>query len=278
MMDIPTAVVCYNRPDLLKQVIIALREHEATDLTFFSDGPKENDEHDADLVWQIRTMIGAIDWTQPRIVCHERNVGQKAAVPFAADSMFGLYDWAIILEDDCVPQPYFFDFVGECLARYADNEDVYGIVGYVPLLPDDVIERAEYDCFFYPRMGTCGWASWRRAWQYHTERDLPTIEGWARDGGVDLAMGGRDILRMLAKMRNQRRINWSLTWLITIYARNGYYVYPYESHIQNIGFGTGVSQSAKTPPIRLAQSKPTRFPPAVEIDVPASAALLEHYR
>uniref|UniRef100_A0A6M3MA52 Putative glycosyltransferase n=1 Tax=viral metagenome TaxID=1070528 RepID=A0A6M3MA52_9ZZZZ len=277
-MDIPTAVVCYNRPDLLRRVITTLKELGATDLTFFSDGPQDSNSSDADLVWQVRSMIKAIDWTQPRVIYHEQNVGQKAAVPFAADSMFRFYEQAIILEDDCIPQPFFFDFMGECLTRYADNKDVYGIVGYVPLLPESVIQPAIYDCFFFPRMGTCGWASWRRAWQHHTERNLPTAHDGAIAAGIDLTKGGTDIPRMIAKMRDQKRINWSLTWLLEVYAHNGYYVYSYESHIENIGFGTGVSQSARTPPIRLAQNKPARFPVSIEIDASATAALLEHYQ
>lgn len=276
MIDIPTAVVCYNRPYLLQQVIDALRQHGVENLWFFSDGPR--DEDDTDAVAQARAVIDTVDWTRQRIVYHEHNVGQKVAVPFAADSMFNLYEQAIILEDDCIPQPYFFDFMKECLARYADALDVYGIVGYVPLLPDNVIEQAQYDSFFYPRMGTCGWASWRRAWNCHIERDLPTAHDRAIAAGIDLTKGGTDIPRMLAKMREQKRINWSLTWLLEIYERNGYYVYPYESHIENVGFGTGVSQSSKTPPIRLAKTMPTIFPELGTIDFIATAALQEHYR
>lgn len=276
MVNIPTAVVCYNRPTPLLQVINALRLHQVEPLWFFSDGPQN--EADIEAVAQVRAVIDTVDWTRPRIIYHEHNVGQKVAVPFAADSMFEAYEQAIILEDDCIPQPYFFDFMGECLRRYAEMQDIYGIVGYVPLLPDGVIEQAQYDCFFYPRMGTCGWASWRRAWQYHTRRDLVVAHDRAIAAGIDLAQGGQDILRMIAKMREQKRINWSLTWLLEVYSRGGYYIYPYESHIENVGFGTGVSQSARTPPVRLASIKPARFPEPGTFDMAATAALLEHYR
>ena len=57
------------------------------------------------------------------------NLGCRERVASALDRAFAESETAIILEDDCVPDPTFFRFCEEMLDRYRDDERVMSVTG-----------------------------------------------------------------------------------------------------------------------------------------------------
>ncbi|HUT30671.1 MAG TPA: glycosyltransferase [Sedimentisphaerales bacterium] len=264
--DIPVVLVTYNRPKHTLEVLKALRNLRAKKLYIFSDAPKRPE--DAQAVSLVRRLVHSVDWTRPEIVERTENVGLAANIVSAVDSVLERYDRLILLEDDCVPQPYFFDFMDACLRNYENDPKVFGISGHTVALSEDILRDYPYDAYFSPRIGSWGWATWKRAWLQHF-RDLSKLVETANQRNIDLTQGGADIPISVQNFLNGKLTDvWTLNWVLSVYINDGVYVYPTSSHIRNIGTdGTGL-HCGKTDKYDspCSQTKPERYPADVFLD------------
>jgi glycosyltransferase involved in cell wall biosynthesis/SAM-dependent methyltransferase/predicted O-methyltransferase YrrM len=263
--ETPVVLMAYNRPQHTAQVLEALRRHGRRELYVFSDGPKN--PGDSPHVEDVRKLISAIDWCRPVIVEREENLGLARSITSAVDQVFEQHDRIILLEDDCVPQTYFFQFVEDCLDRYQDHDRIFGISGYTVQHPQTILDDYPYDLYFSPRIGSWGWATWKQRWRYRVP-DLRRAWNKAIECGIDLSQGGDDVPDMLRAMLNGTLTDvWTLNWLISVYLQRGYFIYPTRSHIRNIGMdGSGVHCGATTRfASSLAENRPSRYPSDVSI-------------
>ncbi|MDB5104282.1 MAG: glycosyltransferase and protein [Fibrobacteres bacterium] len=264
--DIPVALVAYNRPEHTRQVLRALSDRGIRNLHIFLDGAKGNGDEQS--VRETRKLAESVDWIRPEIHTVDRNRGLAKSIVAAADLLFSEHEHMVLLEDDCVPQKHCFDFMAKALDKYRDDEKVFGISGYsVPMTPD-LLARYPYDAYFCPRIGSWGWATWKRAWRL-METDILTACRKALDKGVDLDQGGNDIRPSLeGLLQGTVKDVWTLNWVLTVYLHGGQFLYPMVSHIDNIGMdGTGV-HCGKTDRYQtvLAQAPATRFPDRIATD------------
>jgi glycosyltransferase involved in cell wall biosynthesis len=229
----------YNRPWHTAQVLNALREHSVQNLFIFSDGPKT--ENDKQAVLATRRLFDKVNWTKPEIIYRETNYGLAKSILSAVDYVFEKYDRLILLEDDCVPGNYYFEFIEKCLSKYENNERIFGINGYTVPIPDGLLRDYPFDIYFYPRIGSWGWATWKRAWAYY-DTDLSKLYNQVIADNIDITQGGTDIPDNVRKLLNgQLRDVWTLNWVLAVYLNKGYYIYPTTSQIRNIGLdGTGI--------------------------------------
>lgn len=266
MITTPVALITYNRPLHTKKVLDALQRHNVQNLYVFSDGPKT--DKDLSKIYETRRLIYGIDWTAPHIIEQDNNLGLAKSIVGAVNHVFQDNERIILLEDDCVPQIYFFDFIENCLEKYKDNEKIFGISGYTVPIPESILETYPYDLYFYPRIGSWGWATWENRWKNY-ESDLYKAYERALREKIDLDQGGTDISHMLQQMKyGHLRDVWTLNWLITVYLNKGYYIYPTLSHIDNIGMdGSGIHccPTDKFSP-RISDRKPTRYPDCISIN------------
>jgi GT2 family glycosyltransferase/glycosyltransferase involved in cell wall biosynthesis/Flp pilus assembly protein TadD/predicted SAM-dependent methyltransferase len=264
--ETPVVLMTYNRPWHTKRILEALQQHKRNNIHIFSDGAKW--EQDIPKVAETRELIKKIDWCEPVIIERQENFGLAKSIVSAVNSVFKDYDNLILLEDDCVPQKYFFDFIETCLDKYTNHEKIFGISGYTVPAPDSILDNYPYDLYFFPRIGSWGWATWKRAWQ-HFEPDLARVYKKAIENNIDLSQGGDDIPLMLNEMLSGKLKDvWTLHWVLTVYLNKGYYIYPTISHIENIGMdGTGI-HCGKTDKFlsRIANQNPSKFPDNVIID------------
>lgn len=239
MKDIPVILICYNRPWHTAQVLKTLLEHNIQSLYIFSDAPKS--EKDVEAVQTTRKLFNAVRWTKPEIIERTENVGLAKNIVNAVNHVFQKHDNLILLEDDCVPRKYFFDFMYKCLSKYQNHEKIFGINGHSVPIPHALQKNYPYDIYFFPRIGSWGWATWKRAWQHHNP-DLTKLYNAVLDSGIDINQGGSDIPGMVQRfIAGQLKDVWTLNWVLSVYLNHGYYIYPIHSQIDNIGLdGTGV--------------------------------------
>jgi len=275
--DVPVILVCYNRPKHTLEVLNALREHNVQNLYVFSDAPKSDE--DAEAVSLTRRLVHSIDWTKPEIIERTENLGLARNIVSAVDYVFERYDRLILLEDDCVPQQYFFDFMHTCLQKYENNPKVFGISGYTVKIPDEVLKSYPHDLYFCPRIGSWGWATWKRAWQ-HRAKDLLELIDTAVKNGIDLNQGGTDIPVALDNiLKGNVKDVWTLHWVLSVYLNNGVYVYPTRSHILNVGMdGTGIhcktTNKYNSP---YCDKRPVNYPDEVFLDKDMMANFRGYY-
>lgn len=272
MNDTPVAVVCYNRPRHTARVLESLLEHNIQNLYIFVDGPKV--QEDVEKINTIKRLVGTIRWTTPRVICQDVNRGLARSVVGAVNYVMQSHDQLILLEDDCVPGEFFFEFMDTCLDKYRDNERIFGINGYTVPIPEDLLSAHPYDLYFYPRIGSWGWATWKRAWR-HFDPDLSKLYKEALARGVDLTQGGADIPSQVQRVLGGHDA-WTLNWVLATYLNGGCYVYPTRSHVQNIGFdgsGTNFGTSRCRFENSTSSCRPMRYP----ADVVINHDLINHY-
>ncbi|MBO5829454.1 MAG: hypothetical protein J6R59_13530 [Paludibacteraceae bacterium] len=72
-------------------------------------------------------------------------------------------EFGIILEDDAVPHPDFFEYAATLLEKYNDDESVRAI-GSMKLYDEKFGDGSYY--FSMMNRTLCAWATWCRAWKY----------------------------------------------------------------------------------------------------------------
>ena len=277
MADNPIALVTYNRPEHLKQVLSRLWRDRVEPLYVFIDGPK--DQADGQNVQEVRRLVSEITWTTPHVMAYSTNQGLATSVMGAVDYVLDRHETVIVLEDDCVPGPHFFNYMDTCLDLYQSCFDIMGVTGYTISVPHEICDNYPWDVYFFPRAGSWGWGTWKRAWNLHN-RDLADVYARVQRSGVDIFQGGYDVEVYTEQVLKGHRDIWTPSWILSIYLAQAQFVYPVISHIRNIGFdgrGThkGISNRYDTP---IAQETPTRFPSAIVSNQAIWQNFRNHYR
>lgn len=278
----PTILVTYNRPDHLSRVLEALENLRIEPLYIFSDGSK--DEEDAEKVAKVRMLLeNRIDWTDPVMWYREENVGLGKSILFAVNTVLEQYDTMILLEDDCIPYPGFFGFMYDCLDKYASQDSVMSIGGYTMTMPEEVLKKYRYDVYFVTRIESWGWGTWKRAWQYY-ESAYAAAYTYLQGQGIDYARDGHSTVRNTEKAIAGRKdgvFPWTPGWMMALFLRDGYCVYPTRPLIENIGLDGSGASCVPTSYYDVRSSgewHPTRFPRRPFVDPKIHSVVKEFYR
>jgi hypothetical protein len=271
------AFVLYRRPDRTRRVFEQIRSARPKRLFLIADGPRAPEEQPG--CEAARAVVDEIDW--PCDVTRDfaaENLGLKHRIPSGIDGVFGEVERAIILEDDCLPDPDFFRYCDELLDRYAHDERVMHVSGSQLLRPAPVREASYH---FSRYVHIWGWATWRRAWRHF---DV-SLRGWH-----ELDRPGREArLRSMFAEESERRYwryvwdnsdeieNWDAQWSYALLSREGLAANPNRNLISNIGFG-GDATNATEDPFGIAARPlegmrfPLRHPDSITRDAAVDAA------
>ncbi len=126
----PVAFIVFNRPKHTRQTFERIAEIQPETLFVIADGPRSDRPGEAQLTQQVRQIVEQVDWDCD-VYRHyaDENLGLRERVSSGITWVFDQVEQAIILEDDCVPDPSFFPFCEELLKKYKDCEDVMMISG-----------------------------------------------------------------------------------------------------------------------------------------------------
>ncbi|UFH52320.1 hypothetical protein [Spirosoma sp. KNUC1025] len=233
-MTTPVVFIIYNRPDKTLRSFEAIRSVQPAILYIIGDGPKN--EQDAQLVSQTRQIVEKIDWTcQVHRIYAQENLSCGHRISSGLDSVFSECDKAIIIEDDIITSPAFFDFCSYMLEIYENDSRMMAVTGWNGLV---TYQSELYNAFFSKYSSIWGWATWRRAWRaYQFEPDWPLDQFDER-----LQAYFRDSFRPKLQRHNyinriwQRYQTWDIQWALTIYMHDGLVITPTVNLCQNIGF------------------------------------------
>ena len=271
-MKSPVVLLIFNRPDCLAQVLAVVRGAQPERLFVVADGPRPNHPRDRQACADARHAVEvAIDWPcDLRRNYAETNLGCAQRVSSGLTWVFSQVEQAIVLEDDCVPEPSFFPFCAELLERYRDDERIAQIAGS-SFQPASAKHTASY---FFSRYPHCwGWATWRRSWQHydHAMTGWPTAEDETRLARtIENPIERRLWSNCFDATAAGRTDSWAYRWTLSVWRRNALTVLPYSNLVSNIGFGdaathTRRANAAAARPV-ASMSFPLVHPAAVERD------------
>jgi len=212
-------------------------------LLVVADGPRDASE--SHLCEAARDVVRRVSWPGEVLWnISDSNLGARYRVSSGIDWAFSLVEDAIILEDDCLPEPSFFDFCVELLDRYRDDERVMQIGGSSLTGGRVAVEDSYY---FSKYFHTWGWATWRRAWRHFDvslarwpairEKGAFTFDDWVEKRfwtTVFDRVYDRDI-----------NTSWDYQWMFAMWCHSGMSVVPRSNLVTNIGFGPGGTHYTK---------------------------------
>lgn len=230
----PVAFFIFNRPDVTAEVFASIARARPSRLLVVADGARTAAE--AERCERARAVVKGVDWDCEVLTNFaDRNLGCGRRVSSGLDWVFDTVEEAIILEDDCLPAPSFFQFCAELLERYRDDERVMHVGG-------DNFQRGQSRTaasYYFSRYSHIwGWATWRRAWRHY-----------------DVEMGSwpesRELIRnsfaepveadfwsdIFDRVRAGEIDTWDYQWLYTCWSQSGLAVVPDVNLVSNLGFG-----------------------------------------
>lgn len=269
----PILFLVFNRPEQTARVFDEIRRARPARLYVAADGPRA-DRDEADACAAVRQIATAVDWpcTVQRLF-RDANLGCKHAVADAIDWFFEQEEAGIILEDDCLPDPSFFDFCDSLLGLYRDDMRVMSICGSNSL-PPETLPSTDY--FFSRHCRVWGWATWRRAWALY-DRDMAAWPECRRERLLrGVAAGDYQFEAYWTEVLDRTHAGevdtWDYQWMFSCWANSGLAIRPVVNLVSNLGFGPDATHtfdpdSAEGNRPTQSVALPLRHPPRVARDV-----------
>ena len=281
-MNTPVGLIIFNRPEPTARVFAEIAKAQPRLLLVAADGPRPDRPEDAAKCAAARAIIDRADWPGEVIRnFRDTNLGPGRGAATAIQWFFEQVERAIILEDDCVPDPTFFPFCEELLERYANDERVMQINGH----NFQFGQKRGTASYYFTKHNICwGWASWRRAWKRFdiAVKDWPRYRNtsWARAivGDPRAAAFWSDKFEQ-AYQTDGNPGNWDFQWDFAHWTHGGLSISPNASLVSNIGAGEDATHSKTVFPLLYLPTAPMSFPlihpTSVETDVVADRCFIE---
>lgn len=280
-LDVSVIFLVFNRPAETARVFARIRAARPRRLFIVADGPRPGRAGEAEKCRQVRELVEqGIDWPCAIVRDYaEANLGSGRRVASGITAAFAQTDEAIILEDDCLPDPSFFPFCAELLARYRDDPRV-GLIGGSH---HQFESRPDGPSYYFCRYGnTWGWATWRRAWEKF-DYEMKDWPAWRDAGGVERLFSEPAVRRFWRATWDEsagRRDVWDYQWVFC-YLRHGLLgTLPRVALVENIGFGADATHTAGLgeagPPVESMRF-PLQHPARIEPDLVAEAVASRRY-
>jgi hypothetical protein len=271
----PVAFIVFNRPDTTERVFAAIAAAKPPKLLVIGDGARTGRPAEAEAVAAARSVIDRVDWDCEVLTnLSPVNLGCKQRVSSGLTWVFEQVPEAIVLEDDCLPDPSFFRFCQELLERYRNDTRVGMISGANFQFGKGRVDASYY---FSKYSMIWGWASWRDRWLGSYD---VTLSEWprARDGErLTAAMGGAYESaywrKIFARMHRAEIDTWDYQWFFANFLAGRLSAVPAANLICNIGYGQNATHTTNAESL-LANMPvvPMSFPLQHPVDVVSSPA------
>jgi len=259
-MHTAVAFFIFNRPGTTEQVFAQIAKAQPPVLLVVADGPRRDRAGEAEKCAAARAVIERVDWPcDVRTNFADTNLGLRIRGSSGLRWVFEQVEEAIILEDDCLPDPTFFRFCEELLDKYRYDTRIGHINGFSA---QNGQRHAPYSYYFSGDFFVWGWASWRRAWQYYDVE----MKLWPELGdphwlpGMYNGRSPQEMQRTWQYIYRRDLDAWDFQWIFACWSQSLLALAPYTSLITNIGFGATASGSVLRNKLTYIVAEPLAFP------------------
>ena len=279
IMNIPVAMIFFNRPDQFRQIFNAVKQAKPNKLFLIQDGPRDNHPEDLESINLCRKVCEDIDWEcEVYRNYSEVNLGCGKRVSSGITWAFNFVDRLMIFEDDTLPDFSWFIFCDELLERYRYDQRIGMITG--------VNHVGKYDAgglsYFFATYGSiAGWATWKRVWDnydydvsyaandYYMSCLSRTIyPKWKKK---PLMKTIRSLY--LASKNNVKRKSWSGPFGFSVMLNSQLIIVPSVNLITNIGVTPGATNGGTTKAIIPKKLQSIFDAPSYEMKFPLTHPL-----
>lgn len=230
----PITLFTYARPDHTRRTVESLLRNpqaQEHDLIVFSDAARTPEKQAA--VDEVRAYLDSISGFRSVTIHHRpHNLGLAKSIIGGVTQVLVDHERIIVLEDDMVTSPHFLAYMNEALNRFADDERVISVHGYV--YP---VKQALPEAFFLRGADCWGWASWRRGWALFNPDGQALLDELKRRDLLKAfdfngAYGYSQMLESQIKGTND---SWAIRWYASAFLADKLTLYPGRSLVHNIG-------------------------------------------
>lgn len=236
-LETPIAFIIFNRPDVTRRVFETIRAQKPKQLFIICDGPRPTREGEAEKVKETQAIV-QVDWPcEVKWEIAPQNMGCKMRVASGISWVFSQVEQAIILEDDCLPHPSFFNYASELLEKYKNDSKVMMISGInLGQAPFETTDSYRFTGF--PNIW--GWATWRRAWNLF-DVEMKNWPKMKEARTLDLRFKSPSITKFWEKHFDRTHAGlidtWDHQWTFTMLYNEGLSCQPSRNLVSNLGFG-----------------------------------------
>jgi hypothetical protein len=235
----PIVLFVYNRPWHTRQTLEALTKNDLaiqSTLLIYADGPKANATPDQlNSIAEVRQVIREKQWCKEVIIIESSvNYGVDDSVIHGVTETINKYSKVIVLEDDLITSVGFLKYMNDALILYEDEPKIMGISGY-----NFPIKANKESTFFIKSSNAWGWATWKRAWTFFNPNAGLLYDEIIKDNKTIAKFNFNNSIKYSEMLKNcYQKIDkpWDIRWYASIFLKNGFYLFPYKSLIQNIGW------------------------------------------
>jgi hypothetical protein len=239
-LNTPVLLLVYNRLNTVKRLLDVINDVKPPRLYISGDGPKRRNAKDKEKVLAVRKYL--LNNLNPDIEVHTRfntrNLGSKYTVHKAIQWFYVQEERGIILEDDCLPVNFFFEYCEDLLERYQNDKNIGMITGRNEFGRYKNALNGDY--FLSTRAFVWGWATWRdRIEDFDIEifdklnfKDMITV---FRNVSTFLEFIYRR--KTILDVKEQRVDAWDYQWSVTLLLNRQYTIVPKQNMVINLGFG-----------------------------------------
>ncbi len=259
-MDSPVLFLVFNRPATTHQVFEAIRAARPPRLYIAADGARSNRAGEAAQCAEVRRIATAVDWPcEVKTLFRENNLGCKVAVSRGLDWFFQHEEQGIVLEDDVLPVPGFFQYCDELLHRFRDHAHI-GLISGCNLVSSEFSATDSY--FFSRNCHIWGWASWRRVWQTY-DVAITAWPTWRQKNFADVpnthALFRLYWSRIFDSVHAGRIDTWDYQLVFALWRNRQLCVIPAVNQVTNLGFGPDGTHTLGEAPGYVTRSVPAEL-------------------
>jgi hypothetical protein len=248
----------FNRPETTAQVFETIRLARPPKLYVAADGPRPGRAGEQARCDQARHIATQVDWPcEVQTLFQGVNLGCKKGVSTGIDWFFACEEEGIILEDDVLPKPSFFEYCDVLLDRFRNDANI-GIITGSNLIATHMNVDSSYLVTNVPLIW--GWASWRRAWQSY-DVALKSWPEWQKSGGLKKMFHGNLLLSSywadaFDRVYSGKLDTWDYQWLFACWRSKMLTIMPAKNLTDNLGYGVESTHTSAAKPQFLLESLP----------------------
>ncbi|GHU81668.1 hemolytic protein HlpA [Bacteroidia bacterium] len=279
----PVLLIVFNRLHTTRRVFQAIREAQPARLFIAADGPRPDNADDAEKSEAVRQyVLENIDWEcEVKTLFRAENLGCGPGPATAISWFFEHVEEGVILEDDCLPHPEFWEYCGELLDKYRDNKQIAVISG------NNFQEGKKYgkaSYYFTKYVTAWGWATWRRTWQ-DCQFDLNLVDKdfvWRKIDSTFKNSAERTYWKsVFNKAAVSSKDIWDYQFCFHVWSKDMFCIAPNVNLVQNIGFGDDATHTfdpnSKAAFVKTGPLLPLIHTRKIEISNKADEFIFAHY-
>ncbi len=242
-LDIPVVFIIFNRPDETQRVFERIREARPKVLCIVADGPRTDRPLDLELCQKTLNAISHIDWPCKVIKdISQTNLGCQKRIYTGITKVLEEFDECIILEDDCLPDPSFFQYCAELLVKYRHDNDVMVISGN-----NFVSDTMRSNTYYFSRFNHLwGWATWKKSWSLmdYEMTDWPELKKTDFLKNIWPEEKDASYWQKIFDSAFEQKVNsWGYRWTYSCWKNRGLSILPCTNLVTNIGFGANATHT-----------------------------------